>query len=177
MNILILNILGRELVPFANDVRIIKSELKKEIFKYDYYKYFNNNKKLFSLERQLKQVPQSKAEIYIILNKFMKLNNRVNSNILTYVLLKQILKTINLKNLSDVHKYIKPLANSLYKNKICDGYLFKGEYEYSLNNNLDKAISIYKEGLVHCSLEWKRFELQSRLNKYSYIQDKKIGIK
>ncbi len=175
--ILILDILANELIPFSNDVKIVKSELKKESFKYDYYKYFTNRKVLFSLENQLKKRYQTKLEIYKILDKFMKLNNRVNSNILTSVLLNQILKTINLKNLSDVRKYIKPLANSLYKNKICDGYLFKGEYEYSLNSNLEKAISIYKEGVEHCSLEWKRFELQGRLNKYTYLQDKKIGIK
>lgn len=175
--ILIVDISANGLIPFTNGVNIIKNELTKESFKYDYYKYSKNLKILFSLEKQLKQVNQTKLEKYKTLNKFMKLNNRVNSNILTSVLLNQTLKIINLKNLSDVRKYIKPLADTLYKNKICDGYLFKGEYEYSLNNKLEKAISIYKDGIKNCNLEWKKFELQGRLNKYTYFQDKKIGIK
>ena len=79
---------------------------------------------------------------------------------------------VSLKNSDLVKQYIAPIADKLYRNKLCDGYIFKGEYEYSVNKNIQKSIEIYKEGIRSCKIEWKNFELLSRLNKYSYILER-----
>jgi len=177
LSISIFKIFASNMMPFKIDVNIIKNELSNAKFKKEYIKYTKNIQLLSILEKQLNKSSKSKKEKYKILDKFISLENRSNSIILTSILLNQSLKIVSLKNLIDVRKYIKPLANKLYEHQICDGYIFKGEYEYSLNNDLEKSLSIYKEGVKNCNLEWKRFEIQSRLNKYTYIYEQQNGSK
>lgn len=134
-------------------------------------KKFNIYKSKIQALDSIKIDTQSKDHSYY-LNKLRKLEKEANSLLVSSIVLNRYIMFVSLKNSDLVKQYIAPIADKLYRNKLCDGYIFKGEYEYSVNKNIQKSIEIYKEGIRSCKIKWKNFELLSRLNKYSYILER-----
>ena len=159
--------LDNEILLYAKEFTI--NEYKKE------QKKFNIYKSKFQALDSIKIDSQSKDHSYY-LNELRKLEKEANSLLVSSIVLNRYIMFISLKNYDLVKQYIVPVADKLYENKLCDGYIFTGEYEFSINKNLKKSLEVYKEGIKNCKIEWKRFELLGRLNKYSYLREKGISI-
>lgn len=106
------------------------------------------------------------------LKKLKSLEKASKSSLLDSLILNRYIHIIDLKKPKEVEKYLVNISDKLYKNSLCDGYLFKGEYEVSLNNNLEKALNIYNEGLLKCKVDWKRFLILGRFNQLDYKLNK-----
>lgn len=151
-----------------NDVQaeLTPQEYKSELSLFQLYK-----KQIFAIEELEKNAYQkgSKAR-FTYLDELLDIQKTSRSIIVSQLLLDKSLQYINLKNIKYFNKYVAPASSILYKNEMCDGYLFEGIKEESINGNIQRAMEIYTKGLKNCSVEWKRFQIIGRINKIKYNQ-------
>ncbi len=159
---------------YSSDIEFVKKsfnqlneELTKEQLKKEKYIMGLHKRTLYSIERDMQDVYQEKDLRFDILENLLKIHNKTNSIVISTLLINKTLEYTSIKNQTTLLHYIKPASDFLYKNKFCDGYLFKGIFLENYKNDRKGAINIYQEGIKECSLsksKWKHLELQSRLN-------------
>jgi len=159
---------------FANTEYLLKEIqlYKPEISEKEYIKELQNVLKykdtLYDIDR-MSIVKNFKEEK---LGLLQELEIKSKSSILDSLILTRYILSIDLKKPTEVKKYIVDIADKLYNKGFCDGFIFKGEYENTLNNKPEKALMIYQEGLNKCKVDWKRFEILGRFNQLDYKLNK-----
>lgn len=156
--------------PFESDVFIFKQEVLEPRFNIENRSYKAANKMLTNLEKKVKNIStvlkHSKSSL---VKEFYAIHINTSSMLLSSIALSGIVKIAGIKDNKITKRYIVPIANYLYQKKLCDGYLFK-----SLTTTRKKeALQYAQEGVKNCNYSWKKFELQSRVAKLSYLLSKK----
>lgn len=156
---------------FSSEVSVFENEFTPEIFNQEISKYNDSKSKLKQIE-SIKIGGTNNHNRDLILSELQSLERKANSPLVSALILNRYIALINMNNDTEIKKFIIPIADKLYSNNMCDGYIFKGDYTYRINGDINRAIEIYKEGVKNCKIEWKNFEIIGRLNKYSYIQER-----
>lgn len=167
-------VFGENTIPFKDGYTQASMEIQTNTFlvKLENRIFNKLTKKLKSLEKRFAESTKREDKLKVI-EELQSLAYQDQSIILYSIALNKTISIINLRDLEYVRKYIKPSADFLYKNRLCDGYLFKGEYEKSLNSDSQRALKIYEEGINNCKVEWKKFFLVGRFEKLSYITNQR----
>lgn len=163
--------------PFQKSVLSIQKQLPVEKAKIETKIYMSNVGKLKTIESTLSNIYQDRKNAKKLMFDLTELRKRTQSLYVAAIIIDEFPKYFPLSNLEMVNEYLAPVAEILYINKICKGYIYKGEIEKSINKNLAKEIEVYKEGLTVCSKEiapWEHFAILSRLNSATYNKMRKI---
>jgi len=159
-------------IPFQNTLNTLKKEFEIKKYKKEFNNYMHYKTELLKLEKEYENINYSNEKKELFISKFKKLDNNTNSIFITAAFLDKLLYLGSLKNTKFLHDNIMPLSKKLYKNKLCYGYIYQGEVTYKLFANAEKALSIYKEGLQFCKLDWKKSFILSRYNILKYKKEK-----
>lgn len=163
-------------LPFNKELLDIQAELTPAKYEVEYKIYTTYLKDLKELETTQTKIYADKQNRIIFLNKLQQLQKESNSLIIASILLNKTVEFVGIANKAFSSQYLEPTAEILYRKKICQGYIFKGETLYSLHGKLKESVAVYKEGLNECTAEknaWKNFAILSRYNNYSYKLEKK----
>lgn len=152
-----------------NATKLIKAEVSDSVFKRDYKIFLKYKGEIDKLDRYNANAYSKKNSTrFKILDNLLEIQKKSDSLIISQYMLNQTLKYISIKDSVKFMKYAKPSIDTLYKNRLCDGFLFMGDYEEKLKGNKIEALNIYEQGFKICKIKWKRFELRSRASQVKY---------
>jgi hypothetical protein len=150
--------------PGDNAVALIKLELSEKKFTVEYSRFLKFKRSLDSLEEIQKKLKTRSAKgEQDYLDSLLRIQKKSNSLIVSQLMLNQTLKLVNIKDSVTFNKYSKSSVDLLYSHKICDGFLFMGDFIERSEGNKPRAFRVYENGVAECLVKWKRFELVSRL--------------
>jgi len=147
----------------------IKQELGERGYLEEYERFSPYEKRINELSKLKKNIyKKGNLDRFKILNKLLKYQKQSQSLIVAQYAIDEALKYININDVKKFKKYIKPNADALYKRGMCDGYLFEGIYMQDIKGDKMKAFDIYRSGVKNCTIEWKRMNILSRMNRLKY---------
>jgi hypothetical protein len=154
-----------------------KSELKTDYNIY-YSQLINNSKsqldELSILHNKIYTNQRYKEEMY---SKTMDIvSSYPNNKLIVLIALDTAIGLYGIGNKEYLEKYIKPIANIAYKMKLCNGFIYVGDYENKLYHNTSKTLQIYKDGLKICTKEKNLsayWALNARYDKLEYLSGDK----
>ena len=140
------------------------SKFEKELLLFRRHIQQLNDIKTFSI----KMFDKNDKSRYYFLDKLAAIQDSSKSIIISQFQIYQSLKYINIKDKASFIKYVKPSMEVLYKNHMCDGFLFYGMYLDKVKGNRKSALEVFTHGIDSCKIKWKIFEILSRANQLKY---------
>ena len=146
----------------------IKMELGAKNYKQEYLIYNANMSNISDIYQYKKLIRSDKKARFEMLDRLALLQKQTNSAILASIVIKESLWNINITDETLFTKYMKTSVELLYHKKMCDGYIFMGEYLDRFKHDKKEAMKIYSQGMKECKIPWKNTALLSRYRKVKY---------
>lgn len=166
--IFVLTMQADETFLSEKELKTIKTELPIEDYKKEYAIYYANINSINNIYKYTKLIFSDKNARFIMMDNLSLLQRQTNSIFVAAIIVDQYLKYMNIADETLFSKYMKRPATLLYQKKMCDGYIFIGEYNERYEHDKEKAMSVYAQGQKECKVPWKNFSLLSRYRKIKY---------
>jgi len=148
---------------FQHVIQNVQKEVSPTLYTKDYESFKRNYNEIVKLNKEVNVLKQQGFEKHIEnLKSLQEINKKNPTLILSQLIIEHSLRNISLKNPKQFFEITLDSIEHLYKNNMCDGYLFYATYKNSLKGERNNAISILNNGEKVCRVDWKKMQIISR---------------